>query len=80
MKRARGDEQNVVGLDHSILGRNRRTFHQWQQISLHTLTRDIGATGLAAFGDFIKLVDEHNAVLLSLNNGLRFQFFLVDKL
>jgi hypothetical protein len=62
---AGGDEQDVVGLDHAVLGGHRAALHQRQQVALHALARDIGAAALlGAAGDLVDLVQEHDAVLL----------------
>ena len=37
MERAGGDEQDVVGLDRAVLGRDRGAFDQRQQVALHAL-------------------------------------------
>ena len=43
MERAAGDEQDVVGLDHAVLGGDGGAFDQRQQVALHALARHIGA-------------------------------------
>ena len=61
---ARGDEQDVVGLDHAVLGVDGRALDQRQQVALHALARDVGALRLGARRDLVDLVDEDDAVLL----------------
>ena len=63
MEGARGDEQDVVGLDHAVLGANRGSFDQGQQIALHTFSGHIRASAFRAFGDLVQLVNEYDAVL-----------------
>ena len=41
---ARGDEEDVVGLDAAVLGADGRAFDQRQQVTLHALARYVGAT------------------------------------
>ena len=64
VERAARDEQDVVGLDHAVLGRDGGAFDQRQQVALHALARDVGAVRLRAAGDLVDLVEEHDAVLL----------------
>ena len=72
VERARGDEQDVVGLDHAVLGVDRRAFDQRQQVALHALARDVGAAGdFRRDGDLVDLVDEDDAVLLGVGERLR---------
>jgi hypothetical protein len=42
MEGAGGHEQDVIGLDHAVLGGHRRAFDQRQQVALHALARDFG--------------------------------------
>ena len=81
MKRARGDEEHVVGLERPVLGRYRRTFDDGQKVALHALARDVGAVtaGLAA-GDLVELVDENDALLLGPANRLLGHAIHVDEL
>ena len=48
VERAARDEQDVVGLDHAVLGRDGRAFDQRQQVALHALARDVGAVRFAS--------------------------------
>src|SRR5690554_7788718 len=64
--RSRGDEQDVVGLDHAIAGADGGAFHQRQQVALHALARDVGAAHLVARGDLVDLrSEEHTSELQS---------------
>ena len=69
VERARGDEQDVVGLDHAVLRRDRRALDQRQQVALHALARHVGAVRVGARRDLVDLVDEHDAVLLALRRA-----------
>ena len=80
VERARGDEQDVVGLDHAVLGGHRGALDQRQQITLHALARDVGATGLLARGHLVDFVDEDDAVLLGVVQRARLDLVLVDQL
>ena len=51
MEGARGDEQDVIGLDRAVLRRDRGALDQRQQIALHPLAADIGAGVAAAARD-----------------------------
>ena len=42
MEGARGNEQDVVGFDRAVLGRNGRAFEQRQQIALDAFARNVG--------------------------------------
>ena len=77
-ERARGDEQDVVGLDDAVLGRHRRAFDQRQQIALHAFARHAGAAPFAALRDLVDLVDEDDAVLLAVVDRLRLDLLVVD--
>ena len=47
VERARGDEQDMVGLHRAMLGGDRRAFDQRQQIALHAFARDVAAAAPA---------------------------------
>ncbi len=79
VERARGDEQDVVGLDHAQLGVDRAAFDQRQQVALYTLTGDIGAADIAALGDLVDLIDEHDAVLFDRFQRLGLELFFIDQ-
>ena len=80
MEGAAGDEQDVVGADHAVLGRHRRPFDERQQVALHALARDIGAVRIAARGDLVDLVEEDDAVLLDVAHGVELHFLVIDQL
>src|SRR5690606_31931205 len=44
MERARGDEQDVVGLDDPVFCIHRTSFHNGEKVALDTLTADVGTT------------------------------------
>src|SRR6266513_2109807 len=79
VERARGDEQNVVGLHHAVARRHRGAFDQRQQVALHALARDVGAADVAAARDLVDLVEEHDAVLLGVGERARLQLVVVDQ-
>jgi hypothetical protein len=76
---AAGDEQDVVGLDHAVLGRYRGAFHQRQQVALHALARHFGAVGFRARGDLVDLIEEDDAVLLDVLQRLGLDVLVVDQ-
>ena len=80
MERTRCDEQDVVRLDHPVLRVDGRAFHQRQQIALHALTRHLAATVFTAAGDLVDLVEEHDAVLLDVGDGLVLELLFVQQL
>ena len=79
VKRARRDEQDVVGLDHPVLRRDRRAFDERQQVALHALARHVGAVRVGARGDLVDLVDEDDAVLLGRCERARLDVVVVDR-
>ena len=79
MEGAGGDEQDVVGLDHAQLGVDRAALDQRQQVALHALAGHVGAADVAALGDLVDLVDEHDAVLLDRLQGAGLELLLVDQ-
>jgi hypothetical protein len=77
---AAGDEQDVVGLDGAVLGRDRRALDQRQQVALHALAADVGADSALARADLVDLVEEHDAVLLGGQERLARDPLLVEQL
>ncbi len=80
VERARGDEQDMVGLHRAMLGGDRGALDQGQQIALHAFATDIGAAHFGAPGDLVDLVQEHDAVVLHGADGLAGDALLVQKL
>ena len=80
VERAARDEQDVVGLDHAVLGGDRRAFDQRQQVALHALARDVGARRFRAARDLVDLIEEHDAVLLDVGDRARLQIVVVHQL
>ncbi|MEY9344146.1 hypothetical protein ABIF32_008240 [Bradyrhizobium elkanii] len=80
MERTRGDEQNVVGLDGAVLGRDRGALDQWQQVALHALAGDVAAGAVLAHADLVDLVEEHDAVVLDRVDRLLHQLIGVEQL
>ena len=80
MKCAAADEQDVIGFDHAVFGADRGAFDQRQQIALHALTRYLRAAGFAAAGDFVNLVQKHDAVLLDVFHRIMLEVVLVHHL
>ena len=68
MEGARGDKEDVVGLDGAMLGGDRGAFDERQQIALHAFAANIGpgeATAtLGTPADLVDLVEKDDAVLL----------------
>src|SRR3712207_8407979 len=61
------DEQDVVRLHRSVLGRNGRPLDERQQIALHALAGDVAALTAVAHADLVDLVrsEEHTSELQS---------------
>src|SRR5471030_905193 len=79
VERTGSDEQDVVGLDHAQFGVDGAAFDQWQQVTLHAFARHVDAAGIAALGDLVDFVDEHDTVLLYRFQRLGLQLFIVDQ-
>ena len=72
VERAGGDEQDVIGAHHAVLGVDGRAFDDRQDVALHALAADVGAVAALAAGDLVDLVDEDDAGLLdALDGGAR---------
>ena len=72
VKRAGGDEQDVIGPHHPVLGVDRRAFDDRQDVALHALAADVGAVRALAAGDLVDLVEKDDAGLLdALDRGAR---------
>ena len=80
MEGAGGDEQDMVGAHHTVFGGDGAAFDQWQQVTLHPFTGDIGALALGATGDFVHFVEKDNAVLLHHFDRLGLDLLLVQQL
>ena len=71
VKRARGDEQDVVGLDRAVFGRDGAAFDDRQDVALHAFARNVGTAAAFATGDLVDLVDEDDAVVAGPAQRLR---------
>jgi hypothetical protein len=78
VKRARRDEQNVVGRDVAVFGHDAAAFHDGQNVALHALARDFGAVAAFASRHFVDFVDEQNAVFLHALDGFGDDGFAID--
>ena len=79
MECPRSDKQDVVCFDHAQLGVHGAAFDQRQQVTLYTFTGHIGAADIAALGNLVDFVDEHDAVLLNGFKGFGLEFFVIDQ-
>ena len=61
---AGGDEQDVIGPHHAVLGVDGRPFDDRQDVALHAFAADVGAVPAFAAGDLVDLVEEDDAGLL----------------
>ena len=64
VKRAGGNEQDVVGLDHPVLGVHGRAFDDRQDVALYAFAADVGSMAAFAPRDLVDFVDEDDAGLL----------------
>ena len=79
VERPAADEQDVIGLDHAVLGRHRGALDQRQQIALHALAGRVGPGGFRAACDLVDLVQEDDAILLDVAQCPRLQVFVIDQ-
>ena len=63
MKRAGGDEQDVIGAHHAVLGVDRRAFNDRQDVTLDAFTTDFRPVTAFTTGDLVDLVNEDDARL-----------------
>ena len=71
VERAGGDEQDVVGAHHAVLGVDRGALDDGQDVALDAFAADIGPVAALAPGDLVDLVDEDDAGLLDALDGDR---------
>jgi len=69
VKGPRGDEENKVCIDVTVLGGNGAALNERKQVPLHTLTAGIGAPIVSRADELVYLVDEHDAGLLHRGDG-----------
>ena len=81
VKRAGGDEEDVVRLHHAVLRLHVRAFDDRQQVALHAFARHVGAAHLRALaGDLVDLVEEDDAELLDALERVGGDVLQVDQL
>jgi len=66
---AGGDEEDVVGRDHAVLGIHRRALDDGQDVALHAFARDVGTVAALAPGDLVDLVEEDDAGVFDALDG-----------
>ena len=69
MKSARSNKQHVIRFDRAILGIDGAALHNGQNVPLYAFPAYIGAVAPVAPGNFVDLVNEHNAILFRAANG-----------
>ena len=81
------DEEDVVCLDRAVLGVDRSSFDDGQNVALYAFAGDVGPVGTALFGDLIEFVDEDDARFFRRFDGFVdddvhiqafFQFFFLE--
>ncbi len=80
MEGAGRDEQDVIGLHRSVLGRHRRALDERQQVALHAFAADAGPDAALPRGDLVDLVDEDDAVVLRRRQRALHDLVLVEQL
>ena len=81
MKRAGGDEEDVIRLHHAVLRVDRRPFDDRQQIALHAFARNVGAVRcLLAPRDLVDLIEEDDAALFDALDCFARHILLIDEL
>ena len=82
MERAGRDEQDVVGLDRSVLGRDRGALDERQEVALHALAGHARAhtAPFRADSDLVDLVQKHDAVILHRVQGFGHDLLVVEQL
>ena len=61
VERAGGDEEDVVGRNHAVLGVDGGAFDDGQDVALDALAGDVGAVAALATGDLVDLVEEDDS-------------------
>src|SRR5437667_1138187 len=74
------DEEDVVGAHDPVLGRDRRTLHDGEQVPLDALAGDVGAVARLAPGDLVELVEEDDPRVLGPSDRLGHDLLHVDEL
>ncbi len=64
MKGPGGDEQDMIGAYHAVLGIHRSALHDRQQVALYALPADIRSLSPFPAGDLVQLVQEDDPALL----------------
>ena len=80
VKRARGDEKNMVGLDHAVFSVDRGPLDDGQQIPLHAFARHVRPVSGLPAGDLVDLVQKDDPRLLDAAHRFADYFVHVDQL
>src|ERR1700730_2657911 len=80
MEGAGCDEQNMVGFDRSVFGRDRGAFDERKEIALHALARDIAAKTPFTRANLVDLIEKHNPIVFDLAKRLLNDLILIDHL
>ena len=71
MEGACGDEEDVVGGDHAVLGVDGGALDDGEDVALDAFAADVGAVTALAAGDFVDLVEEDHAGVFDALDGER---------
>ena len=81
VERARRDKEHEIRANGSVFGVDRAALDDGQDVALHALARYVrAAASAAAAGDFVDLVQKHDAALLRAAHGFLLDRVLVNQL
>ncbi len=80
VKRAGGDEQDVIGAHEAVARIDGGAFDDGQDVALHAFAADVGAMAAFAAGDLVDLVEEDDAAALHALDGDAGDLVHVDQL
>ena len=73
------DEENVVGLDRTVLRGDGGAFHDGQDVTLYAFAGNVGAVAAAASGDLVDFIEENDAVLFCAVDGFGVDSVHIDE-
>ena len=72
-----GNKQNMICFHIAELGLDRGTFHDWQQVTLNTLSGYIGSLGFTG-NDLVNFIEEDDAYIFGKFDCLSIDFFRLE--
>ena len=81
MKRASGDKEDIIGANRAVLGLDRRTLDNREQVALNAFAGDVGGISAPAATSrhFVDLVQKDDATLFRTTNRLACHGVTVDQ-